>query len=71
MGLDMDYLQKIKKPKRDFDVKSQIDVALYKNFLVTNAWGVLGCPFALEFPYLTVPDMIKDKLIHHFLGVVK
>jgi hypothetical protein len=51
--------------KRFFNPKSKKDVDLYKNFVRTNSWGHSGCPFYLEFPYMTVPDMIKDKMIHH------
>jgi homoserine acetyltransferase len=39
--------------------------------LRTGSWGHDGCPYVLEFPYLTIPDMIKDKLIHKFLKVKK
>lgn len=59
------------RTKRNFDVNDKKDVQLYTGFLKTGAWGKNGCPFTLEFPYLTVPDMIKDKLIHHFLKVKK
>lgn len=62
-------LDTIIKPKRIFNVKSKEDVALYTEFLKKFRWGTNGCPFTLEYPYLTVPDMIKDKLIHHFLNV--
>jgi len=59
------------KPKRLFDVNDKKDVQVYTNFLKTGAWGRNTCPFILEFPYLTIPDMIKDKLIHNFLKVKK
>jgi len=58
-------LDSIIKPKRYFDVNSKKDIALYKTFLQTGAWN--SCPFILEYPFLSVPDMIKDKLIHKFL----
>jgi hypothetical protein len=45
------------------------DVAVYKKFLETGAWGGHCCPFALEEPYVSIPDMIKDKMIHHYLKV--
>ena len=38
---------------------------------MTHAWGKDGCPFILEFPYMTIPDMIRDKLIHKILKVEK
>ena len=58
--------------KRKFDINSNQDIEIYKYFLTNNDWRITGtCPFQLEFPYLTVPDMIKDKLIHKFLKVEK
>jgi len=45
------------------------DVEIYRQFLTSNSWGDSGCPFILEFPSLTVPDMIKDRLIRKFLKV--
>jgi hypothetical protein len=57
------------KPKTLFDPHSKKHITVYKNFLRSNSWGVSGCPFVLEFPYLTIPDMIKDKMIHKLLGV--
>lgn len=56
--------------KRKFDLNDKKDVEIYKSFLETNSWKITGsCPFVLEFPYLTVPDMIKDKLVRKFLKV--
>lgn len=64
-------LDTIIKPKKFFDTENKRDVAMYSHFLRTGAWGKEGCPFTLEYPYLTVPDMIKDKLVHKFLKVKK
>jgi hypothetical protein len=41
----------------------------YKQFLANGGWGEGGCPFLLVFPYMTVPHMIQDKIIHNVLGV--
>ena len=49
-------------PKRVFDVNSKEDLKSYKNFLATRSWGKEGCPFELEWPWLTVPDMINHKI---------
>jgi hypothetical protein len=63
-------LEMFRKQKRYFDINNAEDIEVYKNFLdYNNSWGSDTCPFILEFPYLTVPDMIKDKLIYHFLGL--
>jgi hypothetical protein len=63
-------LEAFKKQKRYFDLNNKADVELYRQFLINgNKWGSTTCPFILEFPYLTTPDMIKDKLVRKFLKV--
>jgi hypothetical protein len=62
-------LDKIIKTKRFFNVANKKDVAMYTYFLQNASWGGEGCPFILEEPFLTIPDMIKDKLVHKFLKV--
>ena len=57
------------KERVTFDVKNKQHVEMYRGFLVNSYWGITGCPFELEFPYLSIPDMIKDKLIKKFLKV--
>ena len=59
------------KERITFKITDKNHVEMYRNFLRTGAWGKGGCPFELEFPYTTIPDMIKDKLIHKFLKVEK
>ena len=55
--------------KRKFDVGNKKDVEMYKSFLVTRRWGSGGCPFVLEFPHLTIPDMIKDKMMDKYMKI--
>lgn len=55
------------KNRRQFNIKSRADIAMFKNFMTNNGWGEGGCPFELEYPYSSVPDMIKDKLIRKML----
>jgi hypothetical protein len=56
--------------KRKFDINNKADVEIYKHFLVHNDWKIVGsCPFELEYPYISIPDMIKDKLVRKFLKV--
>ena len=64
-------MQAIKSSKkRKFDINSKQDIEIYKHFFVNKDWKITGsCPFQLEYPYLSVPDMIKDKLIKKFLKV--
>lgn len=65
----MSVLATLIKPKMFFDVSNKKHIDLYKSFLRKHSWGVNGCPFILEFPYLTIPDMVKDKMVHKLLGV--
>jgi hypothetical protein len=53
-----------KPQKRFFDPQSKKDMMVAKMFFKSHTWGDGGCPFFLEFPYSTVPDMMKDKIIH-------
>jgi hypothetical protein len=61
-------LDLVQSQKRLFNPKSKTDLLAYKTFL-KKGWGVKGCPFLLVFPYMTVPNMIQDKIIHSVLGV--
>jgi hypothetical protein len=62
-------LEQFTKQRRLFNVNNKKDVYVFRNFLRKNAWGKTGCPFMLEFPYMTIPDMIRDKLIHKTLKI--
>ena len=56
--------------RRKFDMNKKEDVEIYKHFLINNNWKITGsCPFELEYPWNSVPDMIKDKLVRKFLKV--
>lgn len=65
-----DWQQLVTK-KRLFDPSNKEDRREFALFLETKRWDSIVCPFELEWPYLTVPDMIKDKLAHHMLKVEK
>lgn len=56
--------------KRRFDPKNKDDLRAYKHFLLTNSWGKDTCPFELEWPWLSVPDMLADRLAKHVLEKV-
>ena len=49
-------------PKRVFDPNSKEDLKAYKHFLDNHSWGSNGCPFELEWPWLSIPDMISHKI---------
>lgn len=51
--------------KRFFDVNSIEDLKIYKQYITTRGWGVYGCPFELEYPWLNIPDMIAYKISKH------
>lgn len=53
--------------KRTFDVQSRTDRNLYRQYLQTGGWGLSGCPFEAELPYLSVPDTISSKIVAHAL----
>jgi hypothetical protein len=60
-------LEQFIKPKRIFNANNKKDVDSFKQFMSKSAWGSDGCPFILEEPYLTIPDMIKTKLTEKYL----
>jgi hypothetical protein len=53
--------------KRIFDPKNPEDLKAYRNFLKKNNWGKNGCPFELEWPWLSIPYMISHKITEHTL----
>jgi len=57
-------------PKRQFNVDSKEDLRAYKNFLATRSWGDSGCPFELEWPWLSIPDMISHKIAENTVAKV-
>ena len=57
--------------KRYFNPYSKKDIREYKYFLDNNRWNGL-CPFQLEWPYLTIVEMIRSKLIEsHIESIIK
>lgn len=60
--------QLIHNQKRSFDPKNKKDIEAFRTFMADNKWGG-PCPFILEEPYLTIPDMLKDRYIRHQLNV--
>jgi hypothetical protein len=49
-----------------FNPKSKEHLKQYKYFVEHNSWETV-CPFWLEWPYLSIPDMIKDKMVKSML----
>jgi hypothetical protein len=51
--------------KRKFDSSKKEDLLVYKIFITTGSWGASTCPFTLEWPHLTVPAMIENKIAQY------
>jgi hypothetical protein len=61
-------LETMIRQKRFFNEMSKEDIQEAKYFFEKHSWKN-GCPFILEYPYTSVPDMIKDKMVHKTLGI--
>jgi hypothetical protein len=59
--------QEILTRRRSFDPNSKKDLKEFGYFLKNNRWQNI-CPFFLEWPYLTIPDMVKDKVVRNILN---
>ena len=57
--------------KRVFNPTNRKDLAVYKNFIENKTWGLVGCPFVLEFPYTEVPAMVSNKIAAHAVRNIK
>lgn len=58
--------------KRQFDVTNETDLEEYRYFLANAKWRNATCPFEVEWPYLTIPQMINEKIAEHYLfNIVK
>jgi hypothetical protein len=57
------------KTRKKFDVNNKKDVAAFKFYLENNGWGDTGCPFLAEDGWVSIPDMIKDKLVRKYLKI--
>ena len=59
-----------KQSLRSFDPAKREDLQEFTAFLETNRWGHNGCPFELEWPWLSVPDMIAHKVAESVVAKV-
>jgi hypothetical protein len=58
-------------PKREFDPGNKQDLLVYKQFLETGSWST-GCPFVVEWPFLSVIGCIEDKIVkYHIDSLIK
>lgn len=64
-------LDTFKRQKRLFNENSKQDLRIAKNFFKEWSWGTECCPFALEQPYMSVPEMMRDKILSKMLKLEK
>ena len=55
-------LMKHLNSKREFNPNSKEDLRVFKTWIETRSWGNEGCPFEIEWPWNSVPDMIQYKI---------
>lgn len=53
--------------RRLFEPGSKDDMKIVRKYLNSLSWGEYGCPFYLEWPYLDIPSMVKDKITQYTL----
>ena len=56
--------------RRLFEPSSKDDLKIVRKFLDDNKWEN-NCPFHLEWPYLDIPSMVKDKIVKYTLKGIK
>jgi hypothetical protein len=67
----MNKIENLMRNKRNhFDPSFSDDMRVAKEYFMNNKWTEKGCPFFLEWPYLDVPSMLKDKITKHSLGLL-
>jgi hypothetical protein len=67
----MNKLQQFNMYQRhQFDPSSKDDLEIVRKYLHHNKWEN-GCPFFLEWPYLDIPSMLKDKITSYTLKGLK
>lgn len=54
------------KPRVNFDPTNRKHRLDYAQYLKYQNWKN-GCRYLLEEPYMDIPSMINDKLVHHYL----
>jgi hypothetical protein len=54
-------------PRREFDPAKVEDMKEYRHFLQKQNWRD-GCPFVLEWPFLTITSMVEHKITRYHLS---
>lgn len=55
------------KPKRIFDPRNRDDLLEYRHFITKGSWKNGTCPFQLQWPYLTIPNMLHEMVARHYV----
>jgi len=53
--------------KRVFDPSNLADLKEYRHFVTNGTWTAATCPFEVEWPYLSIPQMIQERITEHYL----
>lgn len=53
--------------KRYFDPGSAEDILEYKYFVTKGRWKSSTCPFRLQWPFLTIPNMLHEMVAKHYV----
>ena len=64
------FIERHKMNKRTFNIHSTDDVNEFEYFMQNKRWKD-ACPFHLDWPYVSVVEMIKDQIVHQFLKMEK
>ena len=65
----MNVLAQVQRQRVRFSPEDKKHIDQYRNFVINRKWDNPGGPFELVWPYLSIPDMIKDKIINHYLKI--
>jgi hypothetical protein len=53
--------------KRYFDPRNRADLLEYKYFVTKGRWKNSTCPFRLQWPYLSIPNMLHEMVAKHYV----
>jgi hypothetical protein len=53
--------------KRYFDPRNREDLLEYKYFVTKGRWKKSTCPFRLQGPYLSIPNMLHEMVAKHYV----
>ena len=69
MNTERFKISQVNWPKRPFDPCNRVDLEEFQYFRENRKWRD-NCPFELEYPFLSIPDMITQKLIDTYFDLM-